>query len=124
MADATRPPKAKPGVKGQKEKETPTTAKKDSGSVAKASGGGSGGGGRSSSGKNNSEVRGAGRGGRATTKGVGLASRGMGGSRVGGLRRAAALALRVEVPGDADKDALEAVDALMSLSSGYVCLCV
>jgi hypothetical protein len=48
----------------------------------------------------------------------------MGGSRVGGLRRAAALALRVEVPGDADKDALEAVDALMSLSSGYVCLCV
>lgn len=42
-----------------------------------------------------------------------------GGGNKGGLRRKCAAFLRVEVPGDADKDALEAVDALMSLSSGY-----
>ena len=47
------------------------------------------------------------------------ASAGKKGGRSGGLRRASAVNLKVEVPGDADRDALEAVDALMSLSSGY-----
>jgi len=64
-----------------------------------------------------SKVEGAGKpwGGKAGTQGGAR----KGGVSKGGLRRKCAAFLRVEVPGDADKDALEAVDALMSLSSGY-----
>jgi len=102
-ADAPPPQKGKAAAKGNKDKD----AAKYPAGVAKGSGGGA---------KTKTDGRGAASG--SAKKKAGNASKGVG-YKVGGLRRASAASLRVEVPSDADRDQLEAVDALMSLSSGY-----
>ena len=65
--------------------------------------------------------------GRAGLREAGPSGSPKGGGSKGGLRRASAANLKVQVPCDADKETIMAVDALMGLSSGYgnqVMMCV